>query len=339
MKTTRPGGPAGAVASLIGLLAACGGVVDLKTQGTAGVPAIGDDDAGGKAQAAAGATASEGGSSSTGGKTPTGGKTSTGGTSPTAGMSSAGTQAIDGIAGTNAGPCSPTPGAKAGDGIDTAIDSLDDDDTTFVTAGVGMGSWYWDKDAVAEGTISPANTATLAPVAGGRSGKALHVTGSGLTGWGAGLGASLNGLLGSFDASNYGGIAFFIKGTTQVYNGTNKLMIMARMPDILPGPGSCCDSTPGNECYGAHQLVIDVPADWKEVKIAWADFKNPTWGLGQVLVFNPNRIRDIAFAFNHFSSGAEPDPISFDVWIDGLRFLASDELSSVAAQSGGDAGQ
>lgn len=240
--------------------------------------------------------------------------------------------------------CNPVPGPTSGDGVDTLIDSIDDDNITFRTAGVGMGVWDFSKDS-SNGKISPAGTASLVPVAGGRSGKALHLSGSGLTGWGAALSAVLDGWQSSFDASNYGGVAFSIKGTTDVFEGTNKVMILARMPDVLPGPGSCCDDGNGSqptglECYSAHRVVVDVTSSWREVKITWADFASPSWGLGATIELNPNRIRDILFAFNHDIAEPDPEPISFNVWVDGLRFLDANEKGNVGSQSsmGGSAG-
>ena len=147
------------------------------------------------------------------------------------------------------------------------------------------------------------------------------------------------GVTSSFDASKYGGVAFYMKGTTNVQEGLNKLMIMASMPDILPGPGSCCsDRVPGLECYSSHRVVLDVPADWEEVRIAWADFKSPAWGLGSTIAFNPNRIRAIEFSFDHDASAQSVNPVSFDVWVDGLRFLGVDEKANIAGAGAGGTG-
>ncbi|HXK19873.1 MAG TPA: hypothetical protein VNG33_18815, partial [Polyangiaceae bacterium] len=203
--------------------------------------------------------------------------------------------------------CTMAVGAKHGDGTTTVIDDLDDTNTMFTPAGMGAGSWDLSKDtgATAMGTMIPANTAALMPVTGGHMGSALHVQGMGLTGWGAALAAFLNGPMGAYDASSYGGIAFWVKGTTTVQEGTNKLMVQARMPDVLPGAGSCCDDkVAGKECYSGHRVVIDVPADWQEVRIAWTDFKGPSYGLGSTITFDPSRIRDVDFSFNHDSMSA-----------------------------------
>jgi uncharacterized membrane protein YgcG len=295
---------------------------------------------------ACGGGSGDGRSDGTSGSTNTGGTTvlPTGGSSTTAGTTSAGTSPAAGSsaggsgAGGGAPTCDPKPGSKAGDGMNTTIDELDDTNTMFSPAGTGMGSWDFGKDtaATAMGTIMPTGTMTLMPVTGGHMGSALHVTGTGLTGWGASLAAFLNGATGSFDASSYGGVAFWIKGTTTVQEGMNKLMVQARMPDVLPGPGSCCsDTVVGSECYSGHRTTIDVPADWTEVKIPWTAFVGPAWGLGSTLAFNPNRVRDINFSFNHDTMTMGAPATSFDVWIDGIRFMKKDEMGNVGGGTGG----
>ena len=298
----------GASSLVFSIVGACGGSGsrDAGTAGTATTTTAGAATAAGSGNATAG-------SSST-----------TGGASSTAGAGTGGTPA-----------CMPMPGAKKGDGTNMLIDDIDDANTMFAPAGVGSGSWDLSKDMSA-GTIMPANTTALAPSDGGHSGKGLHVQGTGLLGWGAALAAILNGTAASFDASAYGGVSFWIKGTTTVQEGSNKLMVLARMPDVLPGAGSCCnDKVPGSECYSAHRAVIDVTADWTEVKIAWSDFKPPTYGLGMGLTFDPNRLRDITLSFNHDSMVMTPPGSSFDVYVDDFKFLAKGEMGNVGSGTAG----
>lgn len=252
----------------------------------------------------------------------------------TAGNTATGGAAAGGAAAGGAPACNPVAGAKKGDGTNQVIDEIDDTNTMFAPAGVGMGSWDFSKDA-STGKLTPEGTAKLMPVEGGHAGSALHVQGTGLTGWGAALGAFLNGPTSSFDASAYGGVAFWIKGTTNVQDGADKLMVQARMPDVLPGAGSCCnDKVAGSECYSGHRAIVSVSAEWTEVKIPWSDFMGPTWGLGATTPFDPNRIRDITFSFNHDAMKTD-DGASFDVWIDGVRFLGKDESGSGGGGSGG----
>lgn len=228
-----------------------------------------------------------------------------------------------------AAACNPMPGPKKGDGTNMVIDEIDGANTMFAPAGVGSGSWDFSKDTSA-GTITPAGTMALAPTDGGHAGKGLHVKGDALTGWGASLAAFLNGPTSSFDASGYGGVAFWIKGSTSVQEGADKIMVQARMPDVLPGAGSCCnDKVLGSECYSGHRVVIGITADWTEVKIPWSEFKGPAWGLGSTLAFNANRVRDINFSFNHDSAAMTGAGSAFDVWIDGVRFMSKDEVGNV----------
>jgi hypothetical protein len=278
---------------------------------------------------------SKGGSSSTsaGGSSQTGTAGTTPGTAGT-GTGTAGTSTGTG----GGGACVPLMGKK-GDGMNKVIDDIDDTNTMFATAGVGMGSWDFSKDANPSSMITPAGTAMLVPVEGGQSGTALHVQGTGLAGWGASLAAFLNGPTSAFDGSDYDGVAFYIKGTSAVLEGANKVMVQARMPDVLLGPGSCCDDkVAGKECYSGHRVVIDITAEWQEVKIEWTQFKGPTWGLGSTLAFNPNRIRDINLSFNHDATMASAPPASFDVWVDSVRFLAKGEKGNIGGGTGGTGG-
>jgi len=258
-----------------------------------------------------------------------------GSSNPTAGSGTSAGASAGGASG-GAAACNPMPGPKKGDGTNTVIDEIDGANIMFAPAGLGSGSWDLSKDTSPMGMITPAGTTALAPTDGGHTGKALHVQGSKLTGWGAALAAILNGTTSSFDASAYGGVAFWIKGTAITQDGTDKLMVLARMPDVLPGAGSCCDDKVlGSECYSAHRAVVPVSAEWTEVKITWGDFKPATYGLGSTLPFNANRLRDITLSFNHDAAVTTGDGTSFDVWVDGIRFLKKDETGNVTTGSGG----
>lgn len=329
MRNATSIGMFGASALALTLLGACGG----SGSGTR------DDGASGSSTNTSGSGTTLAGTTSTGtsgsGTVGTGGSSTTGSGGSTTGT--AGTTTSSSGSGGGASTCTMAAGSKHGDGTTTVIDDLDDTNTMFTPPGMGAGSWDLSKDtaATAMGTMVPANTAALLPVTGGHMGSALHVVGTGLTGWGAALAAFLNGPTGAYDASSYGGVAFWIKGTTSVQEGTNKLMVQARMPDVLPGPGSCCDDkVPGKECYSGHRVVIDVPADWQEVKIAWTDFTGPTFGLGSTIAFDPSRIRDIDFSFNHDAMSTTATT-SFDFWVDGVRFLTKAEMGNVGSGSGG----
>src|SRR5882724_4736187 len=128
---------------------------------------------------------------------------------------------------TTACPCPYPAGAAA----NTKIDDFEDGATKFNTATALMtatGYWDWSNDAT--GMVMPASTATLMTGVDATTGaagtmKSLHVSGAMHTGWGAALAAELsNGC--PFDASAYGGVSFWVKGTSSVYEGANKLLVL-----------------------------------------------------------------------------------------------------------------
>ena len=136
---------------------------------------------------------------------------------------------------TGAGKCScPFP---AGVAANTTIDTFEDGLTTFKPATVMTAAGYWDWSNDGTGTVTPTSTTTLVmgietPGAAG-SMKSLHVSGAMHTGWGAAVAAELNNGC-PFDASAYGGVTFWAKGTSSVFEGANKLLFLVGMPEFAP---------------------------------------------------------------------------------------------------------
>ena len=211
----------------------------------------------------------------------------------------------------------------------------------FKTATVMTASGYWDWSNDGTGMVTPASTATLMTSAPGANGTAmsLHVSATGHTGWGAALAAELsNGC--PFDASAYGGISFWAKGTSTVAEGTNKLLVLVGMPEFIPTEnGGFCNDTvmpPDMNCYARHRVLIDLAPDWKQYTIAWTDLAAPTYLVGGP-AFNPNRIRDIVFN----ASGPSPamTPVaSFDFYVDELKFVPIGTMGTVGGGAGGASG-
>lgn len=232
----------------------------------------------------------------------------------------------------------------AGDAANMTIADMESGSTMFKTAGVMTASGYWDwsNDASMGSTVMPASTATLMAAAPGANGtmQSLHVTGAMHTGWGAALAAELsNGC--PFDASKYGGISFWAKGTSTVFEGMNKLLILVGMPEFIPSEnGGFCNDTimpPDQNCYARHRVQIDLAADWKQYTIVWADLAPPPYLVGGPM-FNPNRIRDIVFNASGPSGDATKPPATFDFYVDELKFVAPGTLSTVGGGSGGASG-
>jgi hypothetical protein len=264
-------------------------------------------------------------------------------TSSTAGTSS-------GTGGTGAMACDPATTCcktavcvcpyPAGDAANTMIDDLEDGAVKGWKTATLTTNGYWDFSNDATGMVTPANTAGLMAAAPGANNttKSLHVTGTGHTGWGAALAAELsNGC--PFDGSKYGGISFWAKGTSSVFEGTNKLLVLVGMPEFIPvESGGFCENMATNPtCFARHRVLIDLTADWKQYTVAWADLAPPTY-LANGPTFNPNRIRDIVFNASGPSSDPKLPPTSFDFYVDELKFVPVGTPSTVGGGAGSGAG-
>jgi uncharacterized membrane protein YgcG len=176
----------------------------------------------------------------------------------------------------------------------------------------------------------------------------MHFTGSNLTAWGAALAAELsNGC--PFDASKYGGITFYAKGTSTVFEGTDKLLVLVGNPEYIPteNGGFCNDSpslmTPDPACYARHRTTITLTADWTKYVINWSDLQAPSYyQTGHA--FGPDRVRDIVFNASGPSDVTgmpAGTPATFDIYIDELAFVPAGTPSSLGpagSSSGGSGG-
>jgi hypothetical protein len=275
------------------------------------------------------------------------GDTSTGGTGNVAGSSSvAGTSSSTGGAATcdSSAMCCPTLKCTCpypqGDGTTDLISNADDGKNTFTTANVmkALGHWDFSRDASMGVTTPPANP--ILPVAMGANNTtdAYHVTGMNLTGWGAALAAEVNNGC-PFDASKYGGITFYAKGTSTVAEGTNKLLVLVGNPEDLPkSAGGFCDDAAvpvDPACYARHRVTIDLTADWKQYTIVWSDLQPPSY-FTTGAAFGSNRVTDVVFNASGPLPAVTP-AASFDWWIDELSFVPPGTASTVSGGSSGGA--
>ncbi len=286
------------------------------------------------------------GNTTAGGGAPgTGGAQAGGGTAPTGGGTGGGATTCD--SGTM---CCPTTTCTcpypAGDGTVDVIANMEDNTTKFKTATIMNANGYWDfsRDA-SMGTIMPTGNATLTPVDGGANGtlKSMHVSGTGLTLWGAALAAELsNGC--PFDGSKYGGFSFYAKGTSNVIEGMNKLLVLVGNPEYIPkSSGGFCDdkaTMPADQnCYARHRVTIDLTPEWKQYIVAWGDLKAPTY-LTTGKPFGSNRIRDIVFNASGPAGDATQavQSVGFDFYVDELKFEPVGVTGNVTTSGGGGAG-
>ena len=270
--------------------------------------------------AGGGSNTSQGGSSTgTAGSLGVAGSTAAAGTSPGAGgtaTGTAGTSASTGTAGTatgTAGTSSGTAGTTTGTGGATPgggtcvmsavatgtvplIDDFEDGNADVTAIDGRLGGWYLSTDTT--GTTTPKAGAAM-PETGGMPGRALHVSGSGLTGWGASLAASITAPMACYDASKFTGITVMLKGTGSVW-----VSILTAAVRSAPE---------GMRNHFKKQVVLT--AEWTPVTISFAELTQPG-GWGMIVPFDVTKIYGVDFG----PATAPPTPTAFDFWIDNLSF-------------------
>jgi peptidoglycan/xylan/chitin deacetylase (PgdA/CDA1 family) len=141
--------------------------------------------------------------------------------------------------------------------------------------------------------------------------KALHYAGSGVMAWSGTTLAFLggNGAGTCYDASAYQGIKFKVKGTVKGSgSGVQENQIIVSLVTAETQTRKFGGDLAGE---GGHfNKIIDITADWTEVKIAWADLNKPTWGDTASLTAVANaKLQAIDW-------GIHDKATEWDVWID-----------------------
>jgi hypothetical protein len=183
-----------------------------------------------------GGTKTSGGSTGSGGSgLPTSGSSTTGTAGASTGTGGSGTGTAgsgtgtagssNGIAGSSSGTGGSASGGATGGGnctmkaaatgTPTLIDDFEDSNADITAVDGRSGGWYLSTDGT--GAVTPAAGAPK-PEDGGMPGKAVHVKGTGLTKWGAGLSAAVaNNTTGCYDVSKFTGVTVSLKGTGNLY--------------------------------------------------------------------------------------------------------------------------
>lgn len=228
---------------------------------------------------------------------PSGGTTGTAGSGP---VGTAGTTPV-GTAGTGAG------GAPAGSGtcMTTAvstgmpllIDNMDDNNGNIDAVDGRMGGWYLSTDKT--GTVKPADGVPV-PEAGGMAGSGIHVTGTGLSSWGASLSAALVPAMGCYDASKFTGISVALKGTGSV------------MVSVLTA--AVRDAPEGQRNHYKKQVTLT--GDWTTVQISFTELMQ-LGGWGLQVPFDAHKVYGIDIGPVQATAPAKTD---YDFWVDNLSF-------------------
>ena len=227
---------------------------------------------------------------------PMGGNTTnpSGGQAPTAGTAPVAGSAPVAGAGPGGGSCMTMAAAT---GMPLLIDDLEDGNADVMAADGRVGGWYLATDKT--GTRTPDDGAPV-PADGGMPGKAIHVTGTGLTGWGASLSVTLAAMNGCYDASKLTGITVMLKGTGSV-------MVSVLTAAVRAAPEGM---------RNFHKKQITPTADWTPVTIDFSELMQ-LGGWGTIAPFDATKIYGIDFGP---VAAVAPATTDYDFWVDTLSF-------------------
>lgn len=192
--------------------------------------------------------------------------------------------------------------------------------------------WFAYSDGTSDGGVF-LHTADFGGC-GGPTDCAFHASGSGFTGYGAGVGFTLNNNA-IFDASTYSGLQVWFKGTASGTRGASYAMQNDSVHvKFLTGAldGSTADPRNGDD-YGAYCPTTGTDAGgggWIVCRLPFASltrdgFRGVDSGAPNPAtdMFDPQNLVKIEFEFSAFTlpDGGTGGPVGFDVWIDDVAFF------------------
>jgi hypothetical protein len=167
---------------------------------------------------------------------------------------------------------------------------------------------------------------------------AYHALGAGFSGYGAGVGLTLNNN-NPFDASSFGGIQLYLRGTTLGTRGPG----FSSQNDILhvkfvtgATTDASFDPRLGDD-FGTYCPTGGAEAGtcYEPCTILWSGltrdgFKGADSGAPDPAtdMFDPANLVKLQFEFSSYSPDGvtDPTPVSFDVWIDAIAFLPPQDM-------------
>ncbi|HET7543268.1 MAG TPA: hypothetical protein VFK05_25515 [Polyangiaceae bacterium] len=210
---------------------------------------------------------------------------------------------------------------KMGIATEVLIDDLEDGDNVIRPIGNRTGYWYTFNDGTTTGMQTPAPSVLFKGTSPGSTTSpmfAATTSGSGFTGYGAGMGFDFNNTASKacpYDASAYKGITFWAKGNAGNMTGMT-LKAMIKIPATTPvaQASGACPKTSMCEDHFALKPAPALTTAWTKYTITFAA---PTTfaqeGFGTVATFDKSKI--IAMQFQVAKS------VKFDFSIDDLAFF------------------
>lgn len=223
-----------------------------------------------------------------------------------------------GAGGSTAGAAGLPNVAGAPSGSLESIDDFEDGDSVISLLHGRNGPWYTFSDGTAGGTLGKFTVAALTGSdAHDDSLAAAHLTASGFTDWGAGLGADfLNPVTKKlpYDVSAYKGVHFYAK----VGSGAStalKVLVITSYSD--PSGGICSDAmpatVPSKRCNDHLYAQKKVKTSWEAFDVLFTDLIQQGFGLAQPTL-DPKSVYSLQFIM--------PTNITpVDLWIDDVSFI------------------
>jgi hypothetical protein len=148
------------------------------------------------------------------------------------------------------------------------IDDFDDGDQQTLKQDGRDSSWYFYDD----GTVGTLQVNMNADPLAEREGIVLSVTGDGFSDWGSGFGVGMNWNDGqcTYDASVYGGVQFWVRGTGEARVILQNLSV--RPVDL--GGRCAADAV----CFDSHGVSFGIPQEWTLMRLPFAAFSQAGWG-------------------------------------------------------------
>lgn len=219
------------------------------------------------------------GASSTGGKASTSDEGGAGGVDEElGGSSSAGTKNEPGNGGSTPGG-----GGSGGAPIVPAsgdlLDGFEDDDLTVELSGGRSGVWYlFDDGTVGTAGPSPLACGKLVDAPAALGSYAMHVTATGFTGWGSGLGVDFRAGKKPYDASLMSGVRFWARvGDNK--NTRHRVQLADATTDALGGKcNPATTAVDGEKCEDHFGKNLTFTTSWTLYVLPFSELSQIGWG-------------------------------------------------------------
>jgi hypothetical protein len=233
-----------------------------------------------------------------------GGAASTGGSSGDATSGSGGTTSAAGSGGAGSGPVT-----QPGD----LLDGFEDQDLVLEQSAGRGGVWYlFDDGSVGASGPTPFASSKLSSAPAELGLYAMHVTATGFTGWGSGLGVDFRAGKKPYDASKLSGLRFWAR-VGEGKNTRHRLQLVDGTSDALGGKCNPASTAPeGEKCDDHFGKNLTFTSSWALYTLSFAELSQIGWG-------NPAAALDKTTLYGlQVTAKAKLD---VDLWLDQIEFF------------------